>query len=98
MAGEFLDYCVCHALNEKCGSRKMPQVMDAEIMDFGEIADSSETLTKIPSMRSGKLLNVLKSDIRLGRKQIFMLSVAWKPFKGINDQPGRLSDKMLRLD
>lgn len=88
MAGEFLDNRVRHALNEKRSSRKVPQVVDAEILNFGEVADSSEPLSKIPGVRFEKLLHILKSDVRLGREHVFMLSVAGELPERINYQPG----------
>jgi len=65
--------------------------MNAEVVDFGKVTDSSEPLTKVPSMRSGEFLNVLMLDVGFSRKQVFMLTVARKLAEGINNQSGTSS-------
>ena len=41
----------------------------------------------LEALRRGEFLNVLESDVGLGRRQVFMRSAAGKPTEGIDGQP-----------
>ena len=92
VAGHLADDRVGHPLDEEHGRGEVPQVVDAEVVDSGEVADSSEPLTEVPGVRLGELLNVFESDVGFCRKQVFMLPVAWKLAEGINGRMGQYSD------
>lgn len=51
MAGHLPDDGVRHAFDEEHGGGEVPQVVDAEIVDFGEGADSPEPLAQVPGVR-----------------------------------------------
>jgi hypothetical protein len=91
VAGHLPDDRVRHALDEEHGGGEVPQIVDAEVSDFGERTDPPKPLAQVSGVRFGKFFYVPESDVRLSREEIFMPPIARKLTEGVDDQSGKWS-------